>query len=52
MIHKGGTAKTTTTATLGGLFAKKGFRVLLVDADDQSNLKTIFGINGQILAYS
>ena len=37
--HKGGVGKTTTTAALAYLFAKKSdFRVLLMDADAQINL--------------
>lgn len=36
--HKGGVAKTTTTLSIGGNLASKGYRVLLVDLDPQSNL--------------
>lgn len=35
---KGGVAKTTTTAILGWLLAKSGFKILLVDGDAQGNL--------------
>jgi chromosome partitioning protein len=38
--HKGGVGKTTTTAALGTLFARRGLRVLLVDLDAQANLTT------------
>lgn len=38
--HKGGVGKTTTVANLGSILSKKGFRVLLVDLDAQSNLTT------------
>lgn len=40
--HKGGVAKTTTTANVGAILAKKGYNVLLVDLDAQSNLTTYF----------
>jgi cellulose biosynthesis protein BcsQ len=36
--HKGGVSKTTTTFHLGWMLASKGKRVILVDADPQSNL--------------
>ena len=36
--HKGGVGKTTTTASVGGILASKGFKVLLVDFDPQANL--------------
>ena len=36
--QKGGVSKTTLTANLGGVLAKQGRRVLLVDADPQSSL--------------
>ena len=45
MCHKGGTAKTTTVSNLAGYFAnilKK--RVLIIDTDEQSNIKTVFGL--------
>ena len=38
--HKGGVAKTTTTATFGAILASRGKRVLLVDMDAQANLTT------------
>jgi len=43
--QKGGTAKTTTTANLGYLFAKEGRKVLLIDIDPQGNLSEVFGLD-------
>jgi len=40
--HKGGVSKTTTSYSLGWMLAEKGKRVLLVDADSQCNLTSIF----------
>ena len=36
--HKGGVGKTTTVASLGAALAGKGYRILLVDLDAQTNL--------------
>ncbi len=41
--HKGGVAKTTSTANLGAMFAEAGRRVLIVDCDPQANLSEAFG---------
>lgn len=38
--HKGGVGKTTTVASLGSILSQKGYRVLVVDLDAQSNLTT------------
>ncbi len=40
--HKGGVSKTPTTINLGWMFAEKGKKVLLVDADPQCNLTSLF----------
>jgi chromosome partitioning protein len=42
--HKGGTAKTTSTATLAVALAQEGQRVLACDLDHQAALTTTFGI--------
>ncbi len=42
--QKGGTAKTTTCLNLGAGLARNGKKVLLVDADPQSDLTTSLGI--------
>src|SRR5437763_8556196 len=43
--QKGGVAKTTTTLNLGVAFKEKGFRVLVVDLDQQGNLTMSQGLN-------
>ena len=46
LCHKGGVAKTTTTAAIAGALIKEknSRKVLIIDCDEQSNIKTIFGI--------
>ena len=43
--QKGGVAKTTSAASLGGALVERGARVLLVDLDPQGNLSLAVGIN-------
>ena len=50
--QKGGVGKTTTTVTLGGLLAERGFRVLLVDTDPHASLTYYFGIDAEELEVS
>lgn len=45
---KGGTGKTTLVAGLGVLLSQKGKRVILIDADPDSNLKTTLGYKKDI----
>ena len=50
--QKGGVGKTTTTISLGGLLAEKGYRVLLIDTDPHASLSYYFGIESEDLELS
>lgn len=50
--QKGGVAKTTTTVTLGGLLAERGYKVLLIDTDPHASLTYYFGIDAEELEVS
>ena len=41
--QKGGVGKTTSTVTLAGLLAQKGYKILLIDMDPHGSLTSYFG---------
>ena len=43
--EKGGVAKTTTVAALGSVLSKRGYRVILVDLDSQSDLTVSLNVD-------
>ena len=46
---KGGSGKTTISATLARVFARKGFPVLAIDGDPNPNLGMALGLTAQTL---
>lgn len=50
--QKGGVGKTTSVATLGGLLAESGHRVLMVDCDPHASLTSYFGYDADDLKSS
>ena len=44
MCHKGGAGKTTTVIQLAGFYSTKGLKTLIIDSDEQANIKTLFGL--------
>jgi CO dehydrogenase maturation factor len=47
---KGGSGKTTLSATLARLFARRGFSVLAIDGDPNPNLGVALGVSSSHLA--
>lgn len=50
--QKGGVGKTTTAVSLGGLLAREGQRVLLLDLDPQGSMSCYFGLNPDAVEHS
>ena len=50
--QKGGVGKTTTTVSMGGILAKAGKRVLLIDLDPHGSLSSYLGIDPETVENS
>ena len=50
IVGKGGSGKTTLTATLSRLLARRGYSVLAIDGDPNPNLGMALGVTGPALA--
>lgn len=50
--NKGGVAKTTTSYNLASYYARKGFKVLVIDMDPQGNLTDALGIDPNTLDFT
>lgn len=44
MCHKGGAGKTSTVFSLASLFAKSNYKTLVIDSDEQGNIKTLYSL--------
>lgn len=49
--HKGGTGKTTTTVSVAAGFARRGYRVLVVDTDSQGNVSASLNVKAEKSLY-
>lgn len=50
--NKGGSLKTTTSTNLAGVMATEGYKVLIIDSDNQANVALSFAVNPDEVEYS